>query len=298
MQNKKLSLGIIGLSEGNGHPYSWAAICNGYDTKFMSECPFPVIPQYLSEQQWPESKIPGVEVTHIWTQSREISENVAKASLIKNIVDKPEEMIGVVDGVLLARDDAENHLEMVTPFLQADLPVFIDKPLALTTAEAEKILSLQQFPSQVFTCSSLRYARELQLTENDIQLIGEIKWVEGSVGKKWATYAVHLVEPIVSQLPERGKFQNVKGSVKGDISLQIVSWENLLAYIKVTGNNPVPLELKFYGSKGIVSKKFYDSFSCFKESLKQFIFSIKNKQVLIPRNETLEIIKVIEWGNI
>ena len=31
--NKKLSLGLIGVSEGNGHPYSWSAIFNGYDKK-------------------------------------------------------------------------------------------------------------------------------------------------------------------------------------------------------------------------------------------------------------------------
>ena len=32
------------------------------------------------------------------------------------VVSKPEQMIGSVDAVLLARDDAENHTQMALPF--------------------------------------------------------------------------------------------------------------------------------------------------------------------------------------
>ena len=46
-----------------------------------------------------------------------ISEKIAKTCYIENIVQKYEDMIGKVDGILLARDDAENHLEMSKPFL-------------------------------------------------------------------------------------------------------------------------------------------------------------------------------------
>ena len=47
---KSLKLGVIGLSEGNGHPYSWSAIFNGYDPEYMKDCPWEVIPEYLSKQ--------------------------------------------------------------------------------------------------------------------------------------------------------------------------------------------------------------------------------------------------------
>ena len=47
---KELRLGVVGLSEGNGHPYSWSAIFNGCDMSFMKDCGFPVIPGYLAKQ--------------------------------------------------------------------------------------------------------------------------------------------------------------------------------------------------------------------------------------------------------
>ena len=42
------------MSEGNGHPYSWSAIFNGYNRDEMKNCIFPVIPEYLNNQVFPE----------------------------------------------------------------------------------------------------------------------------------------------------------------------------------------------------------------------------------------------------
>ena len=84
---KQLKLGIIGLSKGNGHPYSWSVIFNGYNPEVMKECPFPVIPEYLSKQKFPEDLIKEGHVTHIWTQDKSVSKHIAKASNIENIVD-------------------------------------------------------------------------------------------------------------------------------------------------------------------------------------------------------------------
>ena len=64
---KELRLGVVGLSEGNGHPYSWSAIFNGCDMAYMKDCGFPVIPEYLSKQRFPDDCIPDAHVTHIWT---------------------------------------------------------------------------------------------------------------------------------------------------------------------------------------------------------------------------------------
>ena len=142
---KKIKLGIIGLSEGNGHPYSWSAIFNGYNEEEMAKCPFPVIPEYLSKQNYPEDFLGELaEVTHIWTQDISVSNSVARAAKIEYVVKKMEDMIGHVDAILLSRDDAENHVEMAQPFLEAGLPIFIDKPFALSLSEANYMLSIQK----------------------------------------------------------------------------------------------------------------------------------------------------------
>ena len=152
------------MSDGNGHPYSWSAICNGYSPVDMAACEFPVIPQYLSEQSWPEARLSDLEVSYVWTQDRVISDKIAKASLIPNIVGMPEEMIGKIDGLLLARDDAKNHLKIAAPFLKAGIPIYIDKPIALNIDALDTIYDLQKYDGQIFSCSALRFAKEFQLT--------------------------------------------------------------------------------------------------------------------------------------
>jgi hypothetical protein len=294
---EKLRLGVIGMSEGNGHPYSWSAIFNGYNPEYMKDCPFPVIYDYLSKQKFPEDSLEYLgNVTHVWTQDREISEDIAKASKIENVCDKMEDMIGNIDAVLLARDDGENHYEMALPFLKAGLPVFIDKPFALSLSDADKMLAAQQNNDQIFTCSSLRFAEELILTEENKHKIGNIKFVEGSVMKKWRTYAIHILEPLISQLPDRGKLLEVKSIKNSEIHQVLINWENASAYLKVTGNTPVPLEIKFFGDKGSVTKTFFDSFNAFKSSLERFIKVINNEAKNFKREETLEIVNIIEKG--
>ena len=148
---KNLRFGILGLSDGNGHPYSWSAICNGYDPEYMKDCGFPVIPEYLAQQEWPESALPNVNVTHVWTQDPDVSARIADASKIQNVVTSRHDMIGDVDAVLLARDDAVSHFDLARPFLEAGLPVYIDKPIALTSSDLERLSQAQVFQDQIFT---------------------------------------------------------------------------------------------------------------------------------------------------
>src|SRR5687767_5158873 len=98
-----MKIGIIGMSEGNAHPYSWSAIINGYfDGKEISDIGYPAVARYLKANQ-PTLGIDGVNVTHVWTQDRSISESIARAARIGNVVSRAEEMIDQVDAVILAR---------------------------------------------------------------------------------------------------------------------------------------------------------------------------------------------------
>ncbi|MDT0644236.1 Gfo/Idh/MocA family oxidoreductase [Zunongwangia sp. F363] len=296
---KKIKLGIIGMSEGNGHPYSWSAIFNRYDKQAMLKCPFPVIPEYLAAQDFPKDGLSHLgEVTHIWTQDPRISKEVAGASNIKNIAESLEDMTGHVDAVLLARDDASTHYEMSLPFLKAGIPIYIDKPLAVSCQEAEKILKSQKYEDQIFTCSSLRFASELILTESQKNNLGKILHVEGAVPKYWETYAVHLIEPIITQIPDRGKLLKVVPFDKNGIRFVFIEWKNISAYLKVTGDAPTPLQIKYFGTKANLETNFSDSFSCFRESLRKFVEVVQDRSKNIAREETMEIVKILEEGNL
>ncbi|WP_417859721.1 Gfo/Idh/MocA family oxidoreductase [Winogradskyella sediminis] len=295
----KIRFGVIGMSEGNGHPYSWSAIFNGYNKEAMANCPFPGIPEYLNERNFPKDFLTEQgSVTHIYTQNYELSQDIALASNIGQIVTSPEDMIGEVDAILLATDDGENHYKMAKPFIEAGLPIYIDKPLAISTVDALRIYEIEKYSKQIFTCSALRFANELRLTDEERVTLGDILHVEASVPKKWDTYAIHLIEPIVSQLPLRGKLLDVRSIKKHGFHHGLIEWENTVAYIKTTGNYKSPISFTYHGKNNVsVNKVFVDSFSCFKKSLNLFVTIVnKDEDLFIDRSETLEIIEIIDKG--
>jgi len=295
---KELKLGILGLSEGNGHPYSWSAIFNGYNHKAMSDCPFPVIPKYLAKQQFPQDSIKEGRVTHIWTQDKLISKHIAEACNIDNIVDNYLDLIGKVDAILLARDDAKLHYEMSVPFLRAGLPIYIDKPLATSVEMAKKIYSLQQFEGQIFTCSALSYAKEFQLTDKEINQIGLIKYVDACVMKDWDKYGTHIIEPVLKIIGEQGRIMNIKNAGTEDKKIVIVNWESgLHVTFSALGNIPSPITIRVFGSNMFTEMVFADTFFAFKSALKAFVDVVSKRQDPPAKELALNVVKIIEGGN-
>ena len=46
-----IKIGILGYTDGNGHPYSYSSIFNGYNNEGMKKCPFKTIPEYLNNHK-------------------------------------------------------------------------------------------------------------------------------------------------------------------------------------------------------------------------------------------------------
>lgn len=294
-----IKLGVLGLSEGNGHPYSWAAICNGYSPEHMSACEFPAIPQYLAQQTWPDARIPGVEVTHIWTQDAELSRRVAKASLIAHVVDEPAAMLGQIDALLLARDDAENHLAFAAPFLEAGIPVYIDKPVALSLDGMDALYRLQQYEGQVFTCSALRYAKELSLSESDRERIGPIRHLQATTPKSWEKYAVHIIEPSLQiiQAPVDIVGARSRTFAGGGRSVLVGFRNGITADFSAFGKKiAAPLSIRVHGEQDWQELVFADAFSAFKTALSEFVEGIRTGTCRSSAGFNRQVVSIIEAG--
>ena len=72
---------MIGRSPGNGHPYSWSAIVNGFDHGEMRKLTeFPTIPAYLEAAAEAEFGVGDARVTHLWMPDRAEAEFCARCS--------------------------------------------------------------------------------------------------------------------------------------------------------------------------------------------------------------------------
>lgn len=288
--NKLLNLGIIGLSEGNGHPYSWSAIFNGYDAAEMQSCPYPVIPEYLGKQKFPQAAISQAKVKNIWCDDKKIAESVARASLIPNVSHYLEDLVDKVDAILLARDDAENHFKLSKPFLKKGMPIYIDKPLGYSVEAAQELLDTQQYDGQIFSCSALRFDPDMLVTNDQLAAIGAIERVEACAPKSWERYAIHVLDPLCASLLaeaqiEKTSFKRDKGKV---CAVYQINGQYPLT-INVSEREYSPIQIVIRGKNGHIILKHRDSFRAFKKALEYFIDLIRgnvppltNKEILAP----------------
>lgn len=294
--SKELSLAILGMIEGNGHPYSWSAIVNGYDPDRMKECPYPAIPQYLGRQPLPSVYIPGARITHIWTDDPDDAPRVAAASKIENIVRAPEEVIGKVDAVIIGTDDGNDHVRRAKPFIEAGLPVFVDKPLAINVPDLKQFIAWQQAGAQILSTSGMRYMPELEQVTECRDEIGELRWITSFTCKTWERYGIHALEAVYPLLGP------------GFISAQTVHQEGS-DIVHLTHQDGVQVTIAaihdaygsfgnvhVYGTKGQLALTLQDTYTAFRRQLAAFIDMVRMKRTPLPFAQTLELMTLIIAG--
>jgi predicted dehydrogenase len=288
-----LKLGIIGMSEGNGHPYSWSSIINGdFDRKAMNKCGFPGIPLYL-EANSDTLGIDGAQVTHIWTQERKISEHIAVASGIEKVVDKAGEMIGQVKAVLLARDDPECHVAMAKPFLEAGIPIFIDKPLAINADDLAFFTGQNAKGKFIMSSSSMRYSYECRTVRTELASLGKIELATVIGTKDWVRYGVHMLEALFALLddPKATSVQHVSESEK---DIVLIRFENgLLATVHIFMDIAATFQLSLFGRNGWRQVEIKNSYSMFKENLNEFIRSVREGRSRLAYEKTENIMRTL-----
>ena len=288
-------LGIVGFSEGNGHPYSWSAICNGYDEKLMEAyCPYQVIPKYLAKQNWPSAKLPNVQITKILKTDPIQTFNVARATFIQNVCNDKRKFVENLTGVLLARDDAQNHLSNSRHFLNAGLHLYLDKPISITLRSLDKIYDQQIFDGQIFSFSAHTFDEGLRPTEigNDwAEFQRKVHTIVGSTPNNWNKYSVHLLDPIVRFMLEDGEeFSTVQTTETSCVSHRFTT--NLGRIIIINTNCPVEdgINFSFHTKDGQFNVTWSDYFNSFKKALAAFL---KNTQR--PVCEYKHHRKLVRW---
>lgn len=289
-----VKIGIIGLSEGNGHPYSFSAIINGYDDENMSISGWDNIYMYLKERDISDFGIYNAKVTHVWTQNLEDSKKIAKASKIDNVIDDYKDMLKEVNAVIIARDDYKSHKEIASLFLEAGKYVFIDKPLSLDISE---LIYFKPFleSGQLMSCSGIKYAPELDKIKRDIKKFGMIKLIRGTTVKSWEKYGIHMLDGIFSVIPFNVK--SVQYNNSNHESFTIFNHDGSIIQIDALGDSELALRIEFFSDVKYCRADTLNSFDAFRRTLWHFLNMINNKDSS-DRLITINLMKVLIAGNI
>lgn len=291
---KELKIAMLGMVDGNGHPYSWSAMFNGYNKEYMEDCGFPVIPRYLEKEPPENFGISNARVTHIWTDDPKDAEKVARASKIQNIVRKPEDVIGEVDAVIIATDKGNEHIWRTKPFVDAGLPMFVDKPLADNVEDLKTFIDLVKDGHKIMSSSSLRYTKEYEPYMKRTTELGELRYINMTMAKSWERYGIHALEPVYCITG--GGYVSVQNT--GGINNNIVhlTHKNGIDVNLAVIYDSAASELKLVGTRDSVSIPSKDSYYSFKKQLVEFVKYVETGIRPYPFDETIELMEIIIAG--
>jgi Oxidoreductase family, NAD-binding Rossmann fold len=293
-----LRLAMLGMIEGNGHPYSWSGIINGYNPIEMAKCPYSGIPIYMGKQPLESVRIPDAQVTHIWTDDPSDAPKVAAASLIPHVVSRPEEVIGHVDAVVIATDDGDDHVRRARPFIEAGLPVFIDKPMATNIDDLRQFLAWHDEGKIMLSTSGMRYAPEMRLTNEQWAHLGDLRWITSFTCKTWERYGIHALEAVEPLLGPGFISAQALSDAGGDV-MHLTHRSGVHVTIGALHDAYGSFgAVHLYGTKGQLAINLTDTYSAFRSQLVTFIDMLRTGARPLPFEETVELMAVIIAGRL
>lgn len=288
-------IGMVGLSEGNGHPFSFSSIINSYSDSGLAASGWPVIYDYVKRRDQSEFGIDGFQITHAWTQDGDQTRKLCEACLIPNVVWRLEELIGNVDAVIIARDDYENHFRMAMPFLEAGLHVLVDKPLSIDIEELKAFKPYLE-SGKLMSCSGMRYAKELDEPRAFLTKYGKLKLIRGAILNSWEKYGVHLLETIFSFV--KSKPLSVVALDAQHMSIVVNMEDGFLVQLDALGGCPKTFRIDIFGTNIISSHEITDNFTMFRRMLWHFSQTIRTNKPSINPQDTIDIMRVLIAGRI
>ncbi len=282
-------LAMLGMISGNGHPYSWSAIVNGFEANELDACPYPIIVDYLSRQL--DAGMEHAAVTHIWSDNPADAAQVARFAKIPHVVEAPQDVIGEVDAVIIAVDDGDDHVERARPFVEAGLPVLVDKPLATNVEDLRTFVSWRRSGAQILSSSGMRYASEL----NDLKGISW-DWMSVVLSNSWKRYGIHFLEPVYTLTgPGYLSIRSFEEGPNQYVSLRHSSGQLLtLSFLR-----EVKLPFGTFhvsGKDGQKAFHLHDTYGAFRRQLLAFVDYAMTGHEPYPFSETIELMVIILAG--
>ncbi|MBK8095089.1 MAG: Gfo/Idh/MocA family oxidoreductase [Verrucomicrobiaceae bacterium] len=210
------------------------------------------------------------------------------------IVPTIDALLDKVDVIFLESNDGRPHLEQVLPCIEAHKPIFIDKPIAGSLADAIRIFDAAKKASvPVFSSSSLRFGKGTQAVRSGS--IGKVKSAEtGSPASLeehhpdlfW--YGIHGVESLYTlmgtgcQSVKRGKTADGMITVTG-------TWDG--------GRSGTFTERKGYGGKAVGEtggSLEVGTFNGYEPLLYSIVHFFRTGIAPVTTEETLEIYAFME----
>ncbi len=227
-----------------------------------------------------------------------VTEGVEKLGV--KLVDSIDALLREVDYVLLETNDGRPHLSQVLPVLKARKPVFIDKPIAATLADAKAIFkAASEYQTPVFSSSALRFDTGVQqVVKGKIgKVLGADVYTPAEIDKNhldMAWYGIHGVEMLFTVMGSGCK--SVSRVHEADTDLITGIWDDgRIGTVRGIRKGAASIAGTAFGEKGIAPLGPFSSYQPLIEEIIQFF---KTGKPPVSPEQTLEIFTFMQAADL
>ena len=219
------------------------------------------------------------------------------AALGVEIVDSIDELLKKVDVVMILSIDGRKHLDEVRPVFAAGKPVFVDKPIAGSLADAIEIFRLaDEHKVPCFSSSSLRFAKQTLNIRQDPrlgELVGCDQYAPCALEPHhpdFFWYGIHGVEPLFTIMGS-GCVSVTRVHTEGTDMAVGVWQDGRIGTFRGIRNGQRGYGSTVFGTKGIVPGGGFDGYEPLIVEIVRFF---KTGKPPVTAEETLEIFAFME----
>ncbi|MFO0950437.1 MAG: Gfo/Idh/MocA family oxidoreductase [Isosphaeraceae bacterium] len=256
----------------------------------------------IAEDQWVE----GAKVVAGVPGTSQISPEVIPGNTAKlkqygvTLYDRPSDLFGKVDAVLVESVDGSVHLERALPFITKGMPTYVDKPFACSLADAKALVkAAETHHVPLMSSSSLRYAPEVVAAQGGQGKLGAVVGVStyGPAPTHPRNpglfhYGIHPTEMLFTLMGPGCKTVTCLSSTGAEISTGLWS-DGRVASIRGIRAGAAAYGFTVFGQKGVATQPVSTQY-IYRELLKQIVKLFETRTPPIDLRETLEIVAFIE----
>jgi predicted dehydrogenase len=274
---------------GSHHGTAFATTFNGWDEE--------------KARQWKGTfvksrrRLPGARVMKIWDPDLAAARQLADICGIAHVAEKPEACCEGVDAVLIVDDGSGAHWKYALDPLRRGVPVFCDKPLAMTGREARALAKIvRETRTPFMSASGLRFLPDILKLRGELPQFGPVHLASAACGNELVYYGIHALSMIYAVLG-RGAISalNVGRPGRNLVRLRFEHGRDVMLTVAEREWMRSGYQINLYGAKGwrTVTPDLADIYSYLLEA---FLDLLRTGRESVPVEEEVELIAALEAG--
>ena len=283
------SYGIAGQPRvpGSHHGTAFATTFNGWDDAKAKLCQGTFIKS--------GRKLDGARVVKVWDPEKAAAQLLAEACGIAEVADTPEQCSEGVDAVLIIDDGSGTHWKFAEHPLRKGVPVFCDKPLAMTAREAQSVAKLvRETKTPFMSASSLRFVPDIVKLRAELPQLGAVHLASAVCGNELVYYGIHALSMIYAVLGKGAVSAINVGQPGSNIArIRFDNHRDVMLLVAEKEWMKAGYQINLYGEKGwrSVQPDLKDLYSHLLEAFLTFLDTGKES---VPVEEEVEVIAALE----